>query len=30
VRTDKIVELITLVAKPSGGNISVYNEPISE
>jgi len=29
VKTDKIVELITLVAKPIG-NISVCNELISE
>jgi len=29
VRTDKVVDLITLVAKPSD-NISVRNQPISE
>jgi len=29
MRTDKVVELIALVAKPSG-NISVRNQPISE
>jgi len=29
VRTDKVVDLITLVAKPSC-NISVRNQPISE
>jgi len=29
VRTDKVVELITLVAKPSG-NISVRNQPINK
>jgi len=28
-RIDKVVELITLIAKPSG-NISVHNQPISE
>jgi len=29
IRTDKVVKLITLVAKLSG-NISVHNQPISE